>query len=183
MKRVVRTGVFETNSSSMHSISINGSDMILKSEREYIFPLSEDFIVPTDDSDIIIIPLEDCEYGWGYEYITDPFEKLKYLVMMVVETECKNVTCINEIYETEGFKLIQAEVPHTIVILDDSLEQHSYTNKENDVVYYLSHSGYIDHQSHEDFSSLQDFLNDADVNVEEFLYNKQLAVIMDNDNH
>ena len=79
MKKI-RFGVFETNSSSSHTITIDGEDMIPEFKRDVLFPLEDD---------VVEIHLGDCEFGWGwgYEYYKDSWNKLKYLVMMVVETE------------------------------------------------------------------------------------------------
>ena len=54
-------------------------------------------------------------------------------------------------------------------------EPHSY-------VYYIDHDGYIDHQSCEDYGSLQEFLDSNNVGVIEFVFNSSLILEISNDN-
>lgn len=65
MKTIIRKNVFETNSSSTHSVSIsNGTDVY-------------ETIIPDSNGIITIYPRE---FGWGYEEYTDPETKLAYLL-------------------------------------------------------------------------------------------------------
>ena len=59
----IRRSVFETNSSSMHSLSVIGSDMM-------------NSIVSKDG----VIGVSGGEFGWGYDELVTPIEKLSYLV-------------------------------------------------------------------------------------------------------
>lgn len=64
----IRQGVFETNSSSSHSLVIDGN--------------STDFdtIVPDDDG-LLHFELNEFEFGWGYEKYTDPWTKAVYCLI------------------------------------------------------------------------------------------------------
>lgn len=68
MKKKTRKGVFETNSSSTHSISIavGGNDELL------------DTIIPNEDG---IIILSGGEFGWEVEEYTDALTKANYCVV------------------------------------------------------------------------------------------------------
>ena len=74
MKTVIRKGVFETNSSSMHSITLSDADGLMDK-----LPL---------DSDGITLSI-DCEYDfqWGEETYTDPMAKIAYCVADEVNPE------------------------------------------------------------------------------------------------
>lgn len=67
MKKIVRHGVFETNSSSSHSISI--SDTCDKYETLY----------PNEDG---VLVFEGGEYGWGYETYHSAEPKANYVATM-----------------------------------------------------------------------------------------------------
>lgn len=70
MKQTVRSNVFETNSSSIHSLALCKE------------PLFEE---PVDLKEYTAEIGTDGEFGWGLEYITDPIAKLKYLYLMAME--------------------------------------------------------------------------------------------------
>ena len=178
MKKI-RFGVFETNSSSSHSLSFNGECMIPEEDRKSVFPLEYDL---ESSCDVIKILLIECEFGRDFDIYTDPWNKLKYLVMMVVELECRKFTTLDEIYETEGFKLIQDNVPHKIVVVDDTFGPVTYTFKNGEQRTYLEHAGYIDHQSCTDnYSKLKDFFHHWGIDVSKFLYNSDINLIIDSD--
>jgi hypothetical protein len=61
--RQIRQGVFETNSSSTHSVTIYGSD-------KYVCPK-------------YIPPIEFGEYGWEQNLYTDYTDKLSYVITML----------------------------------------------------------------------------------------------------
>lgn len=76
MTTLIRHGVFETNSSSCHSISIR--DTCNKYETLY----------PDDDG---VFTFTGGEYGWGYETYYDADSKANY-----VATMCKEIGELNE---------------------------------------------------------------------------------------
>ncbi len=63
MKKLIRNSVFETNSSSCHSISIGESDVY-------------DSVIPDENGDIILEPME---FGWEQERYNDPYTKMVYM--------------------------------------------------------------------------------------------------------
>lgn len=62
----IRRNVFETNSSSMHSLAYS------KKDHGY------DYNLPVDENGILRIPFG--EYGWGPDILKTPIEKLSYLI-------------------------------------------------------------------------------------------------------
>lgn len=172
MKRVIRRSVFETNSSSVHSISITNSD-IKKSNLEV-----------NDDGYIVVLP---GEFGWGIENHRDQSTKLEYLVMMALETEGNDCATLEQFYDTEGFQEINHEISSYcsckgIVLEGFNFERHSYVTEDKDEIFYITHEGYIDHQSCEDYLSLKDFLDSYKTNVVDFVFNSGINLHISNDN-
>lgn len=97
----IRRNVFETNSSSMHSLSIIGSDRM----RDVNF--GEKVVIQQD------------EFGWGYEELTTPIEKLSYLY-----TE----------YCEDGYMLD---------MIKEAVKDYTGAKVEYEVIF----EGYIDHES------------------------------------
>lgn len=63
MKKLIRNSVFETNSSSCHSISIGKSDVY-------------DSVIPNEDGVIELLPMQ---FGWEQERYNDAHVKMSYL--------------------------------------------------------------------------------------------------------
>lgn len=119
----IRNGVFETNSSSSHSISVskdengnffnrdlrsNGYDIIFRkvSELAYIFGvekseiweyLNECFGITEENVEKIVL-LEGGEYGWGYDVLSEPIEKLDYIYTYIVNTTTEQYLCEDDRY-------------------------------------------------------------------------------------
>lgn len=162
MKRI-REGTFETNSSSMHSVTVRGKGSYIK------------YKIPN------VIELYLDEYGWSGPTLWDFTSKLKYAMSMVLHTEYPNFNQYSEYFVVEqevlenlpGYRtLIEATRKHgdcEMIIINRNRGFYPY--------------GYIDHQSYEDYSSLQDFLDDWHVDAERFLFDDGVMVLIDNDNH
>lgn len=69
----IRHGVFETNSSSSHSVTIKGDS-------------GYSTIVPNHDGDIV---LEGGEFGWEYKKTNDPLAKANYCAVLALKDEEK----------------------------------------------------------------------------------------------
>ena len=169
MKKI-RFGVFETNSSSTHTITINGK-------------LKKDLPKSIFKGKSIVIRLEDCEFGWGFDFFTDAHNKLKYAIMMVIETEAGKCEKLEDVYNLEGFKTIKSVVKEDIILEDDKFCQKSFIRDDGSEHRYLEHSGYIDHQSRENYKSLKDFLDDNEIDILNFIYNTNVDLIISNDNY
>lgn len=165
--KTIRNNVFETNSSSSHSLCIGANNELSPS------------YLSIDDVDNCI-HVEFGEFGWGYETTTDQYDKLSYLVTMLVETEGNSCKSMIDLRNTEGFQLIEKVIKEYCdcdgLIIDSIVGPATWN--EN----YLDHDGYIDHQSCEDYSTLQQFLDDCGITIEQFIFNSDIKLIIDNDN-
>jgi hypothetical protein len=165
--KTIRNNVFETNSSSSHSLCIGASS-----------ELSPSYL--TIDHADNCVHVEFGEFGWGYDKINDQYDKLAYLITMLVETEGNKCKSMLDLRNTKGFNLINETIKGHCncdgIIIDSSISPSTWNTN------YVAHDGYIDHQSYEDYHTLQDFLNDWEVTIEQFIFNYDLSLIIDNDN-
>jgi len=161
----IRFSVFETNSSSMHSVSIG------KGYDEETSSLNFD-----DDESKVVGHFG--EFGWEEEYYNDADTKLSYLLTMIAE----HASTIEEFYNSDDFIAVEDVIKDKlncdgITIPEDEYKISSYRSGET----YLDINGYIDHQSM--YSSIFDFLNDYNLDLEEFIFNSNVELVTDNDNH
>ena len=172
MKRQIRYGCFESNSSSSHTVCFTNKDaarfrsLEVEHEREY----------PSTDTLVMCFG----EFGWGPDTFIDEISKLCYALTMVAETE--EYGSIEEFYETEGFKnineLVKTNSPYIdgIKIPEDEFDFKSKWRRLT--------NGYIDHQSStDDYHSLQDFLDNIGTTLYDFIFNPDVILVIDNDNH
>lgn len=162
--RQVRQCVFETNSSSTHSVTVRKKGL----EPNYMKVHPDGYI-----------HTELGEFGWEIETYDTQEDKLSYLVTMLAEKcgcfgskfyrgEVSLERAISELMETKEFKRISKKIGEYAdcagVFIDPS-------------------EGYIDHQSHEEYATLREFLSDYRINIIEFVFGRGVAVHTDNDNH
>lgn len=133
----IRHSVFETNSSSSHSISWSRDVTKLL-----------DSIGPDVDGNIV---LTGGEFGWGYERYSDAWTKANYCAVDVAGTPNEEV-------------------------LKRIIREHTGAKR---VTVQLSSDAYIDHQSQGTAHDLFD--NEED--VKQFIFNRNISLIIDNDNH
>jgi hypothetical protein len=164
MKKQIRNSVFESNSSSTHSLTVhkNGLNQTLEVD-EFTNKVITHF----------------GEFGWGYDVFTDPETKLSYLVTMLVETH-SNCYSIEELCETEQYSLINDAVALHCncdgILIDEVIRQDSWEDEKYD---WNEHEGYVDHQSVMDIQKLLDYY---DCTVEEFIFDDGIKLIIDCDN-
>jgi len=168
MKRQIRKGVFETNSSSMHSVTI--SQGTLSPNRMEIHKGR-------------YIKVGAGEFGWGLSKHRDQETKLEYLLMMVVETEHPNN--LEEFLECEGFKKLNEAISSycgcdRIVPVNFNFRTESYEHN-GELRSYVTHDGYIDHQSCE-YNNLDDFLSENNTDILDFVFNPNVVLVISNDN-
>lgn len=167
----MRKNVFETNSSSTHSVSVVNGEL-------------EDICLHIKNDGYVHVRFG--EFGWETESYTDPYDKLQYVVTMLVETEGRNIVSADELFETNGFKLINDAVADYCdcngiwIDSDMSTKNYEYNGQK---YFYVDHEGYIDHQSFESYKTVQDFLDDYGVDITNFIFNDGVIVHTDNDNH
>lgn len=141
MTTLVRKSVFETNSSSAHSITIDDSGELL------------DTLEPTDD--LPIIALSGDQFGWGVDEFNDALTKANYLATYGMYNGQQDVldTLAEAIEEHTGYPVcyVYPEGDYDIYIDHQSNEQlFSYTNKEQvkDFVFNKKSTLIIDHDNH-----------------------------------
>lgn len=170
MKRVIRRRMFESNSSSMHTVTVQGKKNV-----------DEAWIPNRSDDGVIKIELD--EYGWNGDGCWSFRTKLAYALSMILHTEYPGFNQYDEsfvvdsdvLHECLGYKLLMDTI-HKHIPWCEEIE----IKKRSDYFYPY---GYIDHQSYEDYHSLQDFLDDWNVDVERYLFDNGVVVHIDNDNH
>lgn len=168
--RKIRKNVFETNSSSMHSVCISG-------EKELDNP-NLPILCGTNK-----VLSRFGEFGWEIENYSDQETKLSYLLTMIAETSYRKENKCN-FYELDDFKMVQDVICEYCkcdgieIYGDFEVKKSNYGD-----YYYLDFDGYIDHQSHEDYSCLQDFLDDYGVTIKEFIFSPDVILHTDNDNY
>lgn len=144
----IRRSIFETNSSSTHSITVENRTLqhssLLQDKEGYIHTYLGD-------------------YGWDFEDYTDQNHKLSYLITMIAGIHSIDAwyndgkelkAAIEKIQDTEDFKRIQ-----DVVV--------SYTGAKGIIL--DKSSGYIDHQSIR-CSTLDDFLEESETSILEFIF-------------
>lgn len=165
MLRRIRKGVFETNSSSCHAVSISSN----AKSYMHLYPS------PKDNK----IHVSFGEFGWGYERYRDPYNKLSYLLTMIMENHCYEIKSMDEFYELEEFEILDE------LIRDECDCEGIYL--ESDRCYYdedwnyFHIDGYIDHQSM--YDSVIEFLGNYGINMCDFIFDENVCLIIDNDNH
>lgn len=154
----IRKRVFETNSSSMHSVAIIGSDRMNKLNLLTKIVDGEEKIVVNSD-----------EYGWTGDDLITPLQKLSYIVTMI-----KYKDYDENIENSKYFEWLSDMVKN---YTGYDLVYQSYSSG-----YY--EDGYIDHQSTD---TLDKFWSDDEDkfknNMRDLVFNDKYFIIIDNDNH
>jgi len=152
---VVRKGVFETNSSSTHSICIAKTNKINIPEK-------------------ITVNLHNYEFGWEEDKRSSTEEKIAYIVIamlnycnfdIAVDRIKRLITCIRNF----GVKSLEIS----------GIEIHSYGSVSEP--YFDTWDGYVDHGNElEDFVKTN--LENDDL-LKEYLFNKDSFILTGNDNN
>lgn len=163
MKRIIRRNTFETNSSSTHSLSLSPVKAF-------------DFKKP------VYLNIWFDEYGWGYDVLRTPEEKLSYLFTAAQ-------------YERGWGKYdhTKDELLALIKSFRDDLqamlyETNVYLQEIDEYVFMDDYCpmGYIDHQSVGECECSDDvyrYATSSTENLMNYLFNELVEVIIDNDNH
>lgn len=172
----IRAYVFETNSSSTHSVSVK-----LSRDCEIERSIAELKLHVLGDG---FLHLSCGEFGWGPEQFDDPLNKLSYLITLICE-----INNIDGWYSDANDDDLRAQLEDVkdFQCLNDYITQ-LIPNCNGIYVDYFD--GYIDHQSCEDFQNINDFLSrhrgayrHGTLPLEDFLLNRNILLIIDNDNH
>jgi len=180
-----RIGVFETNSSSSHSISLNITDINdLKCS------------LPVDNIDgEKVVTMECVEFGWGPEQFNDAYTKLSYLLTYIFTfdkfiDENNEKKLMKQLKNMNPTKYLDFLVKKQYI----SYKQYEYFKLLEEIIsdvcdaklivkmnkYGCFHFGYIDHQSTD---IAQKFLKRSKNEIMNFIFNPQSVLIIDNDNH
>lgn len=175
MKQVIRRSIFETNSSSSHSVSKQKGT------------LQESYLSVRKDNKIHV---EFGEFDWGYERISDQYGKLQYLCTMAACNNIDHVT-IEDFLNNDDFKELSYVIGEYCGCDGINFESQNNLTVENNWVNTpkcIDFNGYIDHQSM--FPSFSEFLHDFGfdedndkTNILNFVFNDGVTLIIDNDNY
>lgn len=159
-KIVKRVGVFETNSSSCHSIVYTGK------EGGNVNPNNT---------------YGEGEYGWGYDSYNSPSDKLDYMIVMLGQHK----SGMNEIYLQNILNVLKEKEGNDFILKIYNGDWLNFKGISIEGIEIIESEdrcgGYIDHQS--EFTL--DFIfksKDIEKAIEEFIYGKAVIEI-DNDNH
>lgn len=158
--RTIRRGVFETNSSSSHSITIDNDNTYSK--------------LRVGDEKVSV---RFGEFGWGYDRLYSANEKLEYVITFLQYADDVRVdgqVNLDKFVNSKYFKWLKELIyDETGATLDVEL---------NDCDYYKF--GYIDHQS---IGTVNMFMSD---NKQEFkekmkdlIFSNKYSIIIDHNNH
>ena len=152
----LRNNLFETNSSSTHSVVIS------KKDRGWYYDL------PVDENGVLTIKFG--EFGWGPEILRHPMDKLSYWITDHAPhyTESRNMTWDEVLIELKQNKYFQ-ELEKLIKSVCPQVKEIQYARNG---LYYQC--GYVDHESC-GTSYVKDLLG--------FIFNNAYAVVIDNDNN
>ncbi len=177
---VIRKNVFETNSSSSHSLSIKRNR---SGKYDYNIPLQKNGNCP-------IIFGRDYDFGWGDAVYCDTYAKLNYLACMAFE--CHNhlmykigrepLSNLDDVLKIKDMKKLSSVLKKNIKgftgLVINSVDFSRYRMSPQSL--YLLES--IDHQSWEDYKNIDEFLKKYNISLENFLFNPAVKLIIGNDN-
>lgn len=159
MKLTIRKGMFETNSSSMHSIIITDNThdlMYLESIKKYMW---DDGTIPFYDSEL--------EFGRSpFDVLADPYKKTAYAIASF---------CGYYKPEKEEYQECREFVNDLTRIFREVINGFDHLVFNTNDCYPF---GYVDHQSNQ---LLEEFLEDEHVSLEDFIFSPQYVVIIDGD--
>jgi len=160
MKVNIRKGVFETNSSSMHSLAVIGADR-----------MNQLNFHTTNIDGVKKISVQSDEYGWSGDDLITPLEKLSYIATLIQYKDSSN-----EIPNSKYFQWLSEMVK-------------DYTGYGLTYIPYLegdkwNADGYVNHQSTDTLDS-EWSTNEEDFksNMKDIVFNDKYFIVIDNDNN
>ena len=153
MKRQIRKSVWETNSSSTHSLTVAAF-----AEGDIL-----DTLYPNNNNQIIVEPMD---FGWDWEDYSDPQTKLSYCAIYARDW-------VGD--DTDKYLAILTSVIQKQVGIDIEVQ---YPLEKSKSGYYRD--GYIDHQSVEDRDL--DYLFQEPELLRQFIFNPKSTLSTGNDN-
>lgn len=182
MKRQIRRNVFETNSSSMHSLVIKKDSVYFTNEE------ARDGVCVRDDG-TINLHSDDMYFGrHPFQVLTSLVDKARYVLASKCNYKGDNV------YE-EVRSVIQSYFPE-FIDFETELETHTYSTKHNteeQIKKWFGEGNYIQKDNNwivwgydlggVDEDILSGFLEKENITITEFLKNKRYVVIVDGDEY
>lgn len=158
--KVIRKSVFETNSSSVHSLSVYGNDIMETPTR----PLQGYFE----------------EFGWGYESYKYPEGRLSYVLVEIA----RGLNTKEELLNEEKFLWVN-EVVKEYTGSDIFFDWEHTSGSSYYPFGYIDHQS-IDYSTGVP-DVLLNFWSDEEVefkkNIRDFIFNNKYTIEIDNDNH
>lgn len=188
MKCQIRNGVFETNSSSMHSLVVTKNDeYYTEDEVRDSCGLWKERKSGTNSYKHIYY--DDLRFGRSpFEVLTTFYKKVKYTLASMCKY--KNDTVYNEVcdvirsYVPEfiGFELREfAETIDKSCYSEDDIirtyGENNYTSNDDFWIVWGYETGYVDE------NILSGFLEQENISIREFLLNKKYIVVVDGDEY
>lgn len=167
--KLIRNGVFETNSSSAHSLAYKNTvlrDYNYKPKDDLCFAIKELHLTkkPKEYEMYSCMPLYFDEYGWGFDVLSSPAEKLSYLMSSVYQYKTWGV-----IKEDPFFK----QVIQWLNELDIVVNFPEQYGDSNEVDAEINHQSY-DVVTKDMFKTKYDLLT--------YLFNNDIVIHIENDN-
>lgn len=180
----IRKKVFETNSSSVHSLSIEGKD-------NYDYTQLNDYIEEDYGHNGYgkYLKLNFETFGWYWDSELDEnsaIAKLEYILTAIACFQGCNISwssredreeAIKEVMESDDFQKFEDDVKHALSKHDIHIIGIEISPDED---------GYVDHQSLDYYISPDGmyyiFARDG-ITLEDYIFNKCYSLIIDNDNH
>lgn len=160
--KLIRNGVFETNSSSAHSLAY-GTEYILRGSRWYQPTMEHDFSNPMYRLDEVPDNYRGYtfyewlgEFGWNGKPLRTPQEKFSYLLTQMADTS-------EELHESTDYETIKEMVE------DIGCEVVRRNNQD----------GYVDHES---YGIVKPSLFKSKKDLITYLFNDNITVYIENDN-
>ena len=205
MKTQIRRNVFETNSSSAHSIVVTKNDTHVKPEDfkngfERIYLHNGTWEIAWDADDLmferypmnILTTVEDkaryvfadyCGYSPSDEKVQEITEVLKRIIPGLEKIEFPKETKVT--YEHEDGTPVDETIPvhidwdnHTYYYLKDG--EKIFVKESENTYHKVNNYGHVDHQSQ---GIIDGFIKKMGISLEEFLTNRKYVICIDGDEY
>ena len=162
-----RIGIFETNSSSCHSLAIRDNIDTLEDARtdNYVNSIAELVSELTPEHNLKFEYEEELEFGWGPEVKSSVKDKIAYAIASEYDIEEIEEIIRRHIPEFNRIKLLTIK--------------ETWRRDEKSLDPDALYTGYIDHDS---LGTLQSYLARYNISLEEYIFNSNFSMIIDNDN-
>jgi len=170
----IRRGVFETNSSSSHSITIDrDKDNLTDFPKGQFIRNYPTLKVPGVSGVSGVLEMRGGEFGWGVEDFNDFETKFQYLVTHIFRNCTSESEVLSRMEDSEQFLMLKTVIKKTCDLEITPPEPSAYGKT------YVGPVGYIDHQSVG--TAFQVFISKEI--LKNYLFNKDSILFIDNDNY